>query len=79
MMEIILELSDFVAMQSKHTMSLIFYKILATCLPISYVLIENNTTTQRKTTKKRRNYLILSLLNKTADPKIMKMLLALND
>ena len=35
MMEVTLELSDLVVMQSKHTMSYIFHKILATGLPVA--------------------------------------------
>ena len=42
-MEVTLELSDIVAMQSKHTMShMYFIKTLATDLPVSKTLIEYN-------------------------------------
>ena len=42
-MEVILELSDPVVMQSKHTMSRLFHKILATGRPVSKILIEYNS------------------------------------
>ena len=39
-MEITSELSDLVAIQSKHAMFHIFHKILATGLPVTKTLIE---------------------------------------
>ena len=42
MIEITLELSDLVVMQSKHTMSHIFHKILATGRPVAKTLIKKS-------------------------------------
>ena len=42
-MEVTLELSDLVAMQSKHTMSHIFHKILATGHLVAKTLIKYNS------------------------------------
>ena len=41
-MEITLELSDLAVMQSKHTMSYIFHKKLATGLQVAITLIKYN-------------------------------------
>ena len=64
MMEITLELSDSVVMQSKHTMSHIFQQQkISTCLPVSKTLIKYNGNSSKEM-KKRRSQIILSLLNK---------------
>ena len=42
-MEISLELSAFVVMQSKHTLSRVFYRKKATGRPVAKTLIDNNT------------------------------------
>ena len=43
MTEVILELSNLIVMQSKHTMSHIFHKILANSLPVAKTLIKYNS------------------------------------
>ena len=43
MMEVILELFDLVVMQSKHTISRIFHKNLATGRPVAKALIKYNS------------------------------------
>ena len=43
MVEVTLKLSDPVVMQSKHTMSRIFHKILATGWPVAKNLIKYNS------------------------------------
>ena len=64
-MEIKLELSDLIVMQSKHTMSRIFHKKnLATGRLVAKILIKYNINNWRKM-KKRRSQLILSLLSKS--------------
>ena len=63
-MEVTLELSGLVVMQSKHTMSYIPLKILATGLPVAKALIEYNSNRLEEMMKKRKNQLILSLPNK---------------
>ena len=43
MMEITSEFSDPVVMQEKHTISVIFHKILATGRPVAKTLVEYNS------------------------------------
>ena len=64
MMEVTSELSDPVGMQSKHTMSYIFHKILATDFPVAKTLIEYNNNSLEENDEEKKKPLILSLLNK---------------
>ena len=63
-MEITLELSDLVVMQSKRTLSHIFHKKLATGRPLVKILIKYKSNSLKEMMKKRRSQLILSLLRK---------------
>ena len=65
-MEITLELSDPVVMQSKHTMSHVFHKIFGNWKTMLSKLESNKIAIARKKImNKRGNQLILSLLSKT--------------
>ena len=77
-MEIILKLFDFVAMQSKYTMSHIFHKILATGSPVAKTLIKYNSNNLEE--NEDENELInIELTEQKASPEIVKMLLTLDD
>ena len=76
-MKIILELSDHVVMQSKQTMSRIFYKILATGRPVTKTLIKYNSNNLEEKDEEEKE--ALSLLIKKQILIMMRMLLTLND
>ena len=78
MKEVTLELSDLVAMQSKHTMFCIFYKNFGNWMISCQNFNKIIAIAWRKTMEKRKNQLILSLLRKKILI-MMKMLLTIDD
>ena len=60
-------------------MSYILYKNLATSLPVAITLIKYNSNSSEENEKKRGNQFLLSLLSKKAYPKMIKMLLTLDN
>ena len=79
MMEIILELSDSVVMQSKHTMSHIFHKKLTTGRPVAKTLIKYSRNNFRENDKEEKEPIEIEFTEQKAGPEVMKMLLTLND
>ena len=66
-MEITLELSDPVVMQSKHTMFCIFHKILATGLPVAKALIKYNSNNLEENDEEEKELINIELTDQKTD------------
>ena len=79
MMEITSELSDLVVMHLKHTMSCIFYKILATGLPVDKTLIKYNRNNLKENDEEEKGPINIELSDQKQILIMMKMLMTLDD
>ena len=78
-MEITLELSDLVVMQSKCTMSRVFHKKCATGLPVSKTLIKYICNSSEENDEEEKDPIDIKFTEQNADSEMMKILLNLND
>ena len=77
-MDVTLELSDPVVMQSKHTLSRIFHKNFGNWNPIAKTLINYNNNLEEIDEDGKKKF-ILNLMNKKQILIMIKMLSTLND
>ena len=78
-MEIVSELPDLVEMQSKHTMSYILHKNLATGLPIAKALIKYNSNSLEQIDEEEKEPINIELTEQKQILIMVKMLLTLDD
>ena len=75
-----LELSDLAVMQSKHTMSHIFHKIMATGLSVAKTLIKyNNSNNLEENNEEEKEPIDIEFTDQKQILIMMKILLTLND
>ena len=68
MMEVTSKLFDLVVMQYKHTMSYIFYKILATGWPVAKILIKYNNNNLEENDEEEKEPINIELTDKKTNP-----------
>ena len=68
MMEVTLELSDLVVMQSKHTILINSIKVLATGRPVAKTLIKYNSNSFEVNDEEEKEPINIELTEQKADP-----------